>query len=83
MKNNRVSIFIGMCFLVIISVATTLIFSGLGNLILTGTINGYSASDLAFIRKIMLSKDIIFVRSRESLSRRFIRCGWESRWFRI
>jgi len=67
MKNNRVGIFIGMCFLVIISVATTLIFSGLGNLILTGTINGYSASDLAFIKKIMLSKDVLTEKFYENI----------------
>lgn len=67
MKNNKVGIFIGMCFLVIISVVTTLIFSGLGNLILTGTINGYSVSDLAFIRKIMLSKDVLTEKFYENI----------------
>ena len=59
MRNNRVSIFIGMIFLVVITSITTLIFSGMGNLILTGTVEGYDLKDLAFIRKIMASKDLL------------------------
>jgi len=64
MKNNKVGIFIGMCFLVIISSVTTLIF---GNLIFTGTITGYSASELNFINKIMFSKNIIAERFYENI----------------
>ncbi len=59
MKNNRLSIFIGMVSLVVITIISTLIFSGLGNFVLTGSIKGYSLEELAFIKKIMSSKDLL------------------------
>jgi len=59
MKNSRASVFIGMIFLVVITVITTLIFSGFGNLVLTGSIEGYTLKELAFIRKIMGSKEVL------------------------
>ena len=53
MRNNRVSIFIGLISLVVITIITTLIFSGLGNFVLTGSIEGYTIEEMAFIKKIM------------------------------
>ncbi len=59
MKNNKTSIFFGLVFLVVITIITTLIFSGVNNFALTGSINGYSKEEMAFIRKIMNSKDVL------------------------
>lgn len=68
MKNNRTSIFIGMIFLVIVTNFSALVFSGFGNFILTGTISGYSSEDLAFIKKIMTSKDVLKEKFYEDIS---------------
>jgi len=59
MRNNRVSIFIGLIFLVVITSITTLLFSGLGNLVFTGAISGYTSEELAFVKKIMDSKKVL------------------------
>jgi len=68
MKNNRVSIFIGMIFLVVITIITTLIFSGLGNLVLTGSFKGYSLEELVFVRKMMGSKKILLEKFYDDIS---------------
>lgn len=68
MKNNRFSIFIGLIFLVVITSITTLIFSGMGNLALTGDIKGYSLQELAFIRKIMDSKEVLMQKFYSDIS---------------
>jgi len=59
MRNNRVSIFIGLIFLVVITIITTLLFSGASNLVLTGSVYGYTKEELSFIKKIMNSKDVL------------------------
>ena len=68
MRKNKLSIFIGLIFLVVITVITTLLFSGLGNLIFTGNINGYTFEELTFIKKIMDSKDVLMERFYEGIS---------------
>lgn len=68
MKNNKVSIFIGLVFLVVITSITTLIFSGIGNLILAGSVYGYTSEEMAFIKKIMQSKDVLTERFYEDIS---------------
>jgi len=68
MKNNRVSIFIGMFCLVVITIITTLIFSGLGNFVLTGSFRGYDLQELAFIRKMMASKDVLMEKFYDGVS---------------
>lgn len=59
MKNNKVSIFIGLVFLVVITSITTLIFSGATNLLVTGAIEGYTTEDLAFVKKIIAAKNVL------------------------
>lgn len=68
MKNNKFSIFISLICLVVITVITTLIFSGAGNFALTGSIQGYTYEELAFIRKIMESKDVLMEEFYEGVS---------------
>ena len=68
MKNNRFSIFIGLIFLVVITVITTLLFSSMGNFILLGNMNGYTSKDLAFIRKIIESKNVLTEKFYENIS---------------
>lgn len=68
MKNNKFSVFIGLIFLVVITVITTLLFSSMGNFILLGNMNGYTAKDIAFIRKIIESKNVLTERFYENIS---------------
>ena len=68
MKNNKLSVFIGLIFLVVITVITTLLFSSIGNFILLGNMNGYTAKDIAFIRKIIESKNVLTERFYENIS---------------
>lgn len=68
MKNNRISIFFGLVFLVVITIITTLIFSGINNFALTGSINGYSKEEMAFIQKIMSSKDVLINKFYDDVS---------------
>lgn len=68
MKNNKVSIFIGLIFLVVITSITTLIFSGGFNLVLTGAIEGYSTEDLAFVKKIITAKNVLKDKFYEEIS---------------
>ncbi len=68
MKNNRLSVFIGLIFLVVITVITTLLFSSMGNFILLGNMNGYTSKDIAFIRKIIESKNVLTEKFYENIS---------------
>lgn len=68
MKNNRFSVFIGLIFLVVITVITTLLFSSMGNFILLGNMNGYTSKDIAFIRKIIESKNVLTEKFYENIS---------------
>lgn len=68
MRNNRVSIFIGLICLVVITIITTLLFSGISNFALTGTIEGYSSEDMLFIKKIMASKDVLMEKFYDGIS---------------
>ena len=68
MKNNRFSVFIGLVFLVVITVITTLFFSSMGNFVLLGNMKGYTTKDIAFIRKIIESKNVLTERFYENIS---------------
>ena len=68
MRNNKVSIFIGLIFLVVITSITTLLFSGLGNLVFAGAIGGYTSEEMAFIKKIMDSKKVLMDQFYSGLS---------------
>lgn len=68
MKNNKISVFMGLIFLVVITIITTLLFSGGSNLILTGSVYGYSQEEMAFIKKIMGSKDVLMEKFYEGVS---------------
>ena len=68
MKNNRLSVFIGLIFLVVITVITTLLFSSMGNFILLGNMSGYTSNDIAFIRKIIESKNVLTDKFYENIS---------------
>ena len=68
MRNNKFSVFMGLIFLVVITVITTLLFSGMENFILLGDVKGYTAKDLAFIKKIIESKNVLTEKFYENVS---------------
>jgi len=59
MNNNRNYICLGLIFLVVITSITTFLLSGIGTLLLTGSLSGLSLSDVNFVRKLLASKELL------------------------
>jgi len=59
MNNNKNYTCLGLIFLVVITSITTLLLSGFGSLILTGSLGGISYEDVNFVRKLLASKNLL------------------------
>ena len=59
MNNSKNYTCLGLIFLVVITSITTLLLSGFGSLILTGSLGGISYEDVNFVRKLLASKNLL------------------------
>lgn len=57
--NNRRYTLIGLIFLVVMTIITTLLLSGVGSLLITGRSSGYTAEELVFFKKFVSAKDLL------------------------